>query len=301
MSKDFVGASAITVFLSQALAVFGTPAASKSRVLSEIAFSSILIQWIVLIHASGLLGNQRTEKFFDLTGACTFFLLILWSIKSVGLDMLSVRQQLASMGVLIWCSRLGYFLFSRSLNEGGIDSRFTEVKKSIYRFATFWTIQGLWVFIVALPVFMLNATELPYDDSLGPLGWLGLLLWVSGFVMEVVADEQKRSWRHQKGNHGRFIDSGLWSVSRHPNYFGEICIWVGMYLLCFGGFASTVQKVLGILSPLFTFLLLVFVSGIPLLERAADKRWREDAAYKAYKQTTPVLIPFIGRTGSASF
>ena len=301
MSKNFVGASAVTVFLSQALAVFGTPAASKSRVLSEIAFASVLIQWIVLIHASGILGNQRTEKYFDLTGACTFFSLILWSIKSAGLDVLSTRQQFASVGVLIWCTRLGYFLFSRSLHEGGIDSRFTEVKKNLYRFATFWTIQGMWVFLVALPVFMLNATEPPDDDSLGPLGWAGLLLWVAGFALEVVADEQKRSWRHRKGNHNRFIDSGLWAISRHPNYFGEICVWIGMYLLCFGGYVSVAQKVLGLLSPLFTFLLLVFVSGVPLLEKAADKRWHEDAHYKAYKQKTPVLVPLIGRKGNAIF
>lgn len=301
MSKDFVGASAITVFLSQALAVFGTPANSKSRVLSEIAFASVLIQWIVLIHASGILGNQRTEKYFDLTGACTFFSMTLWSVKSAGLDLLSARQQLASVGVLLWCTRLGYFLFSRSLSEGGIDSRFTEVKKNIYRFATFWSIQGLWVFLVALPVFMLNATDPPDEDSLGAVGWLGLLLWLAGFTTEVVADEQKRNWRHQKGNHGRFIDVGLWSISRHPNYFGEICVWIGMYLLCFGGYVSTAQKILGALSPLFTFVLLVFVSGVPLLERAADKRWREDAGYKAYKQRTPVLVPFIGRKGNAPF
>lgn len=357
----FLGATIVTVGLSQSISYLNS-LKTHSFVLHELALGSLLIQWLVFIHASGILGNPRTEKYYDLTGSLTFISLILWSIISIpnvfnngGFMNISLRQLIASSFVLIWACRLGSFLFSRSLRDGGIDSRFTEYKKNIYRFATCWTIQALWPFLCALPVFIINtipspiqsssdtATAVVYHDnafintllsflyqqqsqlsSLKITDYVGISLWFFGFIFEITADEQKRLFRLQQlsaknkqlQNHHSFIHTGVWSFSRHPNYFGEICVWSGIFLLCTGGYTynttstdiwswldwqSIIHTLSAFLSPLFTFTLLVFVSGIPLLEQAGNKKWGEDVEYKRYKQTTPVLIPLIGRRGNAAF
>jgi steroid 5-alpha reductase family enzyme len=203
-------------------------------------------------------------------------------------------------------------LFSRSLSDNGIDSRFVNLKKNIYSFTTAWTAQALWVFLCSLPVYMLNSfpvTNVGLEASVKISDIVGCSIWLLGFLFEAVADEQKRQFRVQshskKADHDhhslKFIRTGLWSLSRHPNYFGEICVWIGLYVLCCGGFHHPLQYVLGAVSPIFIFSLLVYVSGIPLLETAGNKKWGNDESYKRYKERTPVLVPFVGRTGDSAF
>ena len=126
-------------------------------------------------------------------------------------------------------------------------------------------------------------------------------LWVAGFLIEVIADWQKRRFKANKKNEYKFINEGLWKFSRHPNYFGEILLWIGVYISANAGMTSNLQKVITAMSPIFIALLLIFVSGIPLLEKASDSKFATSKGYAYFKATTPTLIPFVGRKGDAPF
>jgi steroid 5-alpha reductase family enzyme len=110
-----------------------------------------------------------------------------------------------------------------------------------------------------------------------------------GFLFEAVADDQKRRFRANPANEGRFIASGLWAWSRHPNYFGEITLWFGIALVALPALSGWQYATL--ISPVFVYLLLTRISGIPLLEARAKKRWGDEPAFQAYRARTPVLFP----------
>lgn len=116
-----------------------------------------------------------------------------------------------------------------------------------------------------------------------------------------MADYQKSVFKRNSANSDRWIQSGLWSISRHPNYFGEILLWIGIALSAFGGLGHRARSSIVFLSPIFVTLLLIFVSGIPLLEQKATKKYGDNDEYVKYKRTTPVLVPLIGRKGDAMF
>jgi len=118
---------------------------------------------------------------------------------------------------------------------------------------------------------------------------IGLLVWVFGFAMEVVADYQKSRFNADPKNKGKFIQTGLWSRSRHPNYFGEIVLWIGVMIIALPVLQG--WQWVALISPVFVTLLLTRVSGIPLLEKKADQKWGGQADYEAYKRQTPGLIP----------
>ena len=252
---NFAKVAVISFLLTQGVAYLNS---GSNFVLTKLAFFSIFFQWLVFIHASGLIfGNTPTEKFYDLTGAITNIIMMFSSISVIGIEKMSRRQQVLSLFVCIWAIRLGTFLFSRISKEGGVDSRFIEIKKSSFRFLSAWTIQGVWVFLTALPVYILNSEVDNVALGLGDL--IGISFWIIGFLIEVIADKQKETFK--KTNHGTFINVGLWSVSRHPNYFGEILLWIGVFITCAQGFTNKFQWI-GILSPIFVCLLLIFISGM---------------------------------------
>lgn len=285
----------ISIGLSQALAFFCSPRGEGT--LAFLAMTSFAIHWTVFAHASGLLfGNERTEKFYDLTGSIAFLTTSTLSVVYAP-GQLSSRSTLLTGAVILWTLRLGSFLFGR-IQATGKDSRFDKIKPSLLRFFAAWTLSGLWVFVTALPVFAVNASS--HHPSLGFRDYLGLSLWVFGFALEIVADTQKDTWRSQKANHGKFINTGVWALSRHPNYFGEITLWLGIFISASSAF-STPGMWSSVLSPVLVFLLLVYVSGIKLLEAAGDKKWGKEQNYITYKQQTPVLIPFVGRAGDATW
>ena len=124
---------------------------------------------------------------------------------------------------------------------------------------------------------------------LGLIGFVGMAIWATGFAIEVVSDRQKRAFRNNPANAGRFITTGLWSWSRHPNYFGEIILWLGIALIALQSLSE--WQYVTLISPLFVFLLITRVSGIPPLESRAEERWGDDPDYQAYKARTPVLFP----------
>lgn len=294
--KGFIITFVVSVLLSQGLALLCEPAGTY--MLSWLALLSMGVNWCVFLHASGIIfGNARTEKYYDLTGSATFITVTLTSVTLAPFDQLSTRQLLCTGAVIIWTLRLGSFLFGRICNNSGVDSRFTVIKPAFFRFLGAWTLQGLWVFLTALPVYAINtrvsAEPLTVRDA------IGVGLWLFGFTFEVVSDQQKTVWHNTASNAGKFINTGLWAWSRHPNYFGEITLWTGVFVLASTSFTPGMWS--SILSPLFVALLLIYVSGIPMLERAGHKRWGPLPSYKAYKLSTPVLIPLVGRTGDAKF
>jgi steroid 5-alpha reductase family enzyme len=188
--------------------------------------------------------------------------------------------------VSIWALRLGTFLYRR-IHKSGSDSRFDDIKPSFTRFLMAWTLQGLWVFLtLAAALAAMTAQSAP---PLGLVGWLGIAVWAAGFAIEVIADAQKQAFRKDPANKGRFIRSGLWAWSRHPNYFGEIVLWSGIALIALPALSG--WQYVTLISPLFVYLLLTRVSGIPILESRADARWGDKPDYQAYKARTPVLFP----------
>ena len=246
--------------------------------------AAFVVQWVVFVPS--FLG--QTERFFDLTGSLTYLsITALLVVLTPGVD---ARGLLLAAMVSAWALRLGTFLFRR-VHRAGKDDRFDDLKPSFLRFLNVWTIQGLWVTFTAAAawVAITSATRVPLDA----FAVVGLLLWGAGFGLEVVADLQKSRFNADPANKGRFISTGLWAVSRHPNYLGEILLWVGVALVALPALRG--WQWVALISPLFVTLLLTRVSGIPLLEKKADRKWGGQADYEAYKASTPVLVPRPGR------
>jgi steroid 5-alpha reductase family enzyme len=248
---------------------------------------AFLIQWLAFIPAFVL----RTERFYDLTGSATY---ITVTIVAVVLGPTpDIRSYVLLALVLIWAARLGSYLFLR-IRRVGKDDRFDAIKPSFIRFLNAWTLQALWVSLTLAAALAAITTSVRKD--FGVLAIVGLLVWAAGFGLEAVADAQKSRFRADPANTGTFIRTGLWAWSRHPNYFGEIVLWIGVALIAVPVLHG--WQWVTLISPVFVFLLLTRVSGVPLLERKADKRWGGQDDYEAYKQRTPVLIP-LPRAGSS--
>ena len=242
-----------------------------------------VIQWLVFIPAY----IYQTEKYFDITGSITYITVtgvaLCYTRYSVDLD---ARSILVAALVIVWAIRLGTFLFSR-IRKAGKDDRFDELKPSFIRFLNVWTIQGLWVTFTAAAALVAITSATRKD--LDAFAVIGALVWVIGFVIEVTADAQKSRFNADPANKGKFIRTGLWSRSRHPNYFGEIVLWIGIAIIAIPVLQG--WQWVAMISPLFVTLLLTRVSGVPLLEKKSDKKWGGQADYEEYKKNTPVLIP----------
>lgn len=239
-----------------------------------------LIQWIAFIIAYRL----KTEKFYDLTGSITYISITTLLVLST--PKINSRAVLLLVLVVVWATRLGTFLFTRVIKEGS-DSRFDEIKVSFSRFLLTWTLQGLWVTFTAAAAW--GAITSTIQKDLGWLAVIGLIIWAVGFIFELLSDAQKSRFKANPENKGKFIQEGLWAWSRHPNYFGEIVIWIGVALI-----ALPVLKgwaLLTLISPVWVIIQLTLISGIPMLEKKADKRWGGQEDYEEYKKNTPVLIP----------
>jgi len=248
-------------------------------------FIAFIIQWIVFIPSFYF----STERFYDLTGSITYMIVIVTALyhKSEFIGSRSDLRSLLIAGfVIIWALRLGSFLFLRVLKDKE-DRRFSEWKKNFHQFLRVWTLQGLWVFLTSVAAVTAITSRKIIEPDL--FLYIGSFLWVFGFLFESIADYQKRKFRSENKN--KFIQSGLWSVSRHPNYFGEIVLWFGIALIAFPTLVGS--QYVSLISPLFVYLLLTRVSGVHILEKHADDTWGKKKDYKAYKEKTPVLFPKI--------
>ena len=246
------------------------------------------IQWVVWIPAS--IG--QTERFYDLTGGLTYLTVVgfsLWAGSQS--ETPSLRELIVSLLVVIWSLRLSSFLYLR-IHRTGKDGRFDKLKTSPIRFLVPWTLQGLWVFLTMIVVIVINS-QADSAPALGVWDGIGLSIWILGFGIEVIADNQKTEFNTEPDNQGKWIDSGLWSYSRHPNYLGEILLWTGIAFFgisCFTG----LERVAWI-SPIFIYLLLTKISGTPILDKRALEKWGEDPEYQKYRDNTPALIPRLNK------
>ena len=241
---------------------------------------AVLIQFVIFLPSFLF----QTEKFYDLTGSLTF--ISVTSIAYFSLDNPTTIDTILYLYVIVWAGRLGIFLFRR-INKDGKDERFDKAKKKFFWFLQYWMGQAAWV------VFSAGASILailsPVEAELEVLAFIGIFLWWSGFLIEVISDYQKRKFRETSDPKTEFISTGLWARSRHPNYFGEITLWVGMAVISLSSL-SGIEYVTAVVSPLFVYLLLRKAEGVPMLERIADERYGELSDYQEYKANTPVLM-----------
>ncbi len=254
--------------------VFGVP------VFALCIAAAFVVQWVAFIPAYLF----STERFFDLVGSATF--LLAGCLALVFAETLDVRAIAIAILVGIWALRLGAFLGLRVHGTGG-DRRFDTIKPHFAVFLMTWTLQAVWMSLAFGPglAAITSGTRIPVDGFLVA----GTALWLAGFAIEVVADEQKRRFRRRPENATRFIDSGLWAWARHPNYFGEILLWVGIAVAAFPTLAGWQHATL--ISPVFVWLLLTRISGVRMLDASGRKRWGNYEAYTRYRANTPMLIP----------
>jgi len=244
-----------------------------------------VIQWIAYIPAFIF----KTEKFYDLTGSLTYIAAISFALYSTNTSQsLDPGSLIIGAAIIVWAVRLGSFLFMR-VHKDKKDGRFDTIKTSFSQFFMTWTLQGMWVFICssAALVAIANPTGVPINIVF----IIGLALFILGFVIEIIADNQKSAFRSIPENKDVFINEGLWARSRHPNYFGEITLWTGITVMGISTFEG--MNYLALFSPIFSYLLLNYVSGVRMLEYRGHKKWGHLDAYKVYKESTPKLIPKI--------
>ena len=237
------------------------------------------IQWIIFIPAYIF----QTEKFFDLTGSITYLTTVLTALYIT--ESGKISDYVIVSCVVIWAIRLGSFLFMR-IHKAGEDRRFREIKTNFTRFFMTWTLQGMWVSMCLLCV--LTALSSYSGIIMNNVFYIGLLIFVIGFIIEVIADHQKTVFRKDINNKDKFISTGLWSYSRHPNYFGEILLWFGVAIMSFSSLQDL--QYLTLISPIFVYVLLVYISGIRILENQGDKKWGHLDSYKEYLKNTPRLF-----------
>jgi steroid 5-alpha reductase family enzyme len=238
------------------------------------------LNWIAFIPS----WIKETEHFFDLTGATTYISVTVLAFL-LGTNGQSTSILMAVL-VFIWAGRLGSFLFRRISRDGG-DRRFNKIRSNPVRLFETWTLQALWVSLTAMAAWV-GITSVD-GAEFGALPVIGLVIWIAGFAIEVKADTEKSAFKKDPVNDGKFISTGIWAWSRHPNYFGEITLWAGITLIAIPGFDG--REFVALVSPLFVLLLLTKISGLPALERRGLKRWGDDADYQRYLAEVPILIP----------
>lgn len=248
--------------------------------MNEILFAliiSLTIQVILFIPAFIF----KTDKLTDFSYSLTFIILTLFLLFTNNLT--TGKIILATM-ILIWALRLGIFLFIR-ITKIKRDKRFDGVRESFTKFAKFWILQGIAVWVILIP----SIYFITQNTVLTKLSYLGILIWASGFLIETISDSQKFSFMQSQNKKKTFISSGLWKYSRHPNYFGEMLCWIGIYIFTISSL-STIQALISIISPLFIIFILLFGTGVPKLEQSADAKFGKLKEYQEYKRRTSLVI-----------
>lgn len=278
--------AAISIIISLVIALSLINAGSQgSIIVNELPLFAIcapigfLLHWTFFIPSYAL----KTDHYFDLIGSSSYIATVITAaMLSPSLDM---RGMIISGMIIIWAIRLGLFLFTR-IKQDGKDVRLDVIKTKFIRFLNLWTLGGLWV-LVTMGAGLAAITS-TISLEIGIIGYIGIGLWIFGFMVEVMADSQKRQFRKDPNNKGRFISTGVWSWSQHPNYFGEITLWFGIALLAYPVLSG--WQLATLISPVFVYLLLTKVSGINLLDDIAQERWGSDPEYLDYTRRTSKLI-----------
>ena len=272
----------VSIFLGLLIALAGSQGSEAYNgvaIFAICASVSYILHWVIFIPSFIF----QTEHYFDLTGSISYL-----SALALGFYLapsVDVRDLIIGLLIAVWAIRLGSFLFLR-VKQDGKDNRFTVMKTQFHWYLMTWTIGGLWVFLTMCAG--LAAITSSKSIPLGITAYIGLALWVFGFAIEVIADRQKRIFKKQKDKNLEFITTGLWAWSRHPNYFGEITLWMGLTLIALPVLSG--WQLVTLISPIFVYILLTRISGIKLLEDRGMKKWGSDPEYIDYINRTPALI-----------
>ncbi len=237
------------------------------------------IQWVSFIPAFIF----QTEKFYDLTGSITYLTAVFYTLYVTGSN--NLFDLIIVACVAVWAIRLGSFLFMR-IHKAGEDRRFRTIKPNFTRFLMTWTLQGMWVSMCLLCV--LTALSSYSGVIMNSIFFIGLIVFILGLSIEIIADYQKTVFRRKIENKDKFITTGLWSLSRHPNYFGEILLWTGIAIMSISSLQGL--QYLTLISPIFVYVLLVYISGVRILEAQAEKKWGHLDSFKEYIKNTPRLF-----------
>ena len=253
--------------------------------INEIPIVYLFTSSILILNSTFFLHSYiyKTDIFFDLVGSLSF--LSIGVISLLLIPNIDANQILVFFLLLFWSLRLGPFLFIRRLGANN-DERLEEFFKSPLSLYFLWSMNSLWVFFTSLSMIIIFSS--PNENEFGLIQWLGLIVWVTGYVIEVISDSQKTKFN--KFNKGKFINIGLWKYIRHPNYLGEIIIWVGIFIISLN-YIHSLTSFLSILSPIFVFLLLRFITGVPQLEARGKEKWGHLDEYNSYKEKTGLLFP----------
>ena len=249
---------------------------TSSETVIKAVVLAFIIQWVCFIPAYLL----QTEKFYDLTGSLTYLTLVLFAVFSS--SSFNNTSLIVCGCISVWAIRLGSFLFLR-IKKDGEDKRFRSIKQSLTRFFMTWTLQGMWVTMCLLCVTTALSSESGVKEGVG--FYLGLIIFVIGFTLEVVADNQKTKFRKNPENKNMFISSGLWGKTRHPNYLGELILWIGVTVMSIESLQG--MQYITLISPLFVYVLLMYISGVRMLEASGHKKWGKLTEYKEYINNTP--------------
>lgn len=286
MLRSIIGI-AVAVTLSLLIAIAGS---NNSTLYDGMPIFLLCASVGFVLHWLGFIPAYlfQTEHYFDLIGSISYVATVALAFALA--PSFDTRGLVVATLICVWAVRLGSFLFIR-VKKAGQDRRFTQIKTKFFRFLLTWTLGGTWVFITMAAglAAMTSQSQSPVDAFLV----VGATLWVIGFGIEVVADQQKTAFRKDPANAEKFISSGLWSISRHPNYFGEIILWIGIAVIALPVLEG--WQWVTLVSPVFVSFLLLKVSGVPMLENNAESRWGNDPEFRQYKAKTPTLIPYFGK------
>lgn len=241
---------------------------------------------VIVINALGLSWCyiQQSDKVTDLFYSLSFIVLtsILWFQKAD-----SLVHHFVFFMVSLWGLRLGGYLFKR-IHTMGKDDRFDRMRQRFIAIAGFWFLQAMSILILVIPIIIVFTKP---TIILQPIHIIGMVIWLIGLTIETVADQQKFTFRQNKTNDGSFIQTGLWKRLQHPNYLGEILCWIGLFIVAIPSLEG--WEWLSIISPIWISLLLCFISGIPLLQKASQKKYGHLVRYQNYQKNTSFLIPFL--------
>lgn len=267
---------------------------TKVEVLDDHYYAlSAIVTVCLQLSCFGIAYTCSFDKITDLAGSVNFIILGVLGLVLNG----SFFQRQVVVTILIVVARLelAVFLFYRVMKRKK-DARFDEMRENFWAFLGFWVFQIFWVYVTMLPIIFLNGESV--DPPVGPLDYASWAVWGVGFFIQVVADVQKYKFRANPDNNGKFCNVGLWSMSRHPNYYGEIMMWWAIFFATLPvvmNSPNVVQGYIGMLSPVFTMLLLLFLSGLPFAEGANLKRYYKNdemaAEWERYRDNvSPVIV-----------
>jgi steroid 5-alpha reductase family enzyme len=248
--------------------------------MSSLLFS-ILINMAFFFFAAGF----KTDKVTDISYSLSFFILAPLLLLSSGKNY-AIEQLLVTFSIMIWAARLGSYLLKRIITIGK-DDRFDDKRNNFVSFLKFWILQTLVVWIVMMPFSIYLVTRPVFTGLYFSL--TGLIIFLTGFILEWISDHQKFKYKMNRENKNHWVDKGLWKYSRHPNYFGEILVWWGLFIILIPQLKG--GQWFSIIGPVTITLFLLKVSGIPLLEKSSEKKYGHNEEFQNYIKSTSLLFP----------